>query len=240
MGAISLRRRREPSLHVDVYEVRLGEEFLMSSLFTVAELQLARLALAEVPGTDLDVLVGGLGLGYTASTVLLDARVRSLVVVEALDEVIGWHERDLLPDTVGLAADPRLRLVSGDFFALVADKDPTPASPAGGSRRSSSTSTTLPDTFFIPATRRSTARTGCAGFAGTYGPAGCSPCGRTIRPTTTSWPGWPRSSAPSGRRWSDSRTRSQAASRRTPSTSPAEGCCRRHRARPQCARIVAH
>ena len=129
MGAISLRRRREPSLHVDVYEVKLGEEFLMSSLFTVAELQLARLALAEVPGTDLDVLVGGLGLGYTASTVLLDARVRSLVVVEALDEVIGWHERDLLPDTVGLAADPRLRLVSGDFFALVADKGPDPGEP---------------------------------------------------------------------------------------------------------------
>ena len=120
MGAISLRRRREPALDVDVYEVKLGDEFLMSSLFTVAEIELARLGLAITPGEDLDVVVGGLGLGYTARAALDDPRVRSLVVVEALDEVISWHERDLLPDTVGLAADPRVHLVHGDFFAMVA------------------------------------------------------------------------------------------------------------------------
>jgi len=119
MGAISLRRRRVPSLDVDVYEVKLGEEFLMSSLFTVAEIELARLGLAEVSGADLNVLVGGLGLGYTARAVLDDPRVRSLTVLEALDEVIRWHELDLLPDTAGLASDPRVRLVSGDFFARV-------------------------------------------------------------------------------------------------------------------------
>ncbi len=118
MGTISLRRRREPSRQVDVYEVKLDDEFLMSSLFTVAEVELARLSLAEVTGSDLDVVVGGLGLGYTARAVLEDPRVRSLVVVEALDEVIAWHERELLPDVVGLASDPRTRLVHGDFFAL--------------------------------------------------------------------------------------------------------------------------
>ena len=57
MGVISLRRRLEPSLKVDVYEVKLGDEFLMSSLFTVAEVELARLGLAEVVGADLDVVV---------------------------------------------------------------------------------------------------------------------------------------------------------------------------------------
>ncbi len=119
MGPISLRRRLEPSLEVDVYEVKLGDEFLMSSLFTVAEIELAHLGLAGLPDTDLDVAVGGLGLGYTARAVLEDARVRSLVVVEALDEVIDWHRRELLPDTAGLASDPRVRLVPGDFFALV-------------------------------------------------------------------------------------------------------------------------
>ena len=70
MGVISLRRRVEPSLQVDVYEVKLGDEFLMSSLFTVAEVELARLGLAEVVDADLDVVVGGLGLGYTAQTAL--------------------------------------------------------------------------------------------------------------------------------------------------------------------------
>jgi spermidine synthase len=119
MGEISLRRRVEPSLGVDVYEVKLGEEYLMSSLFTAAEVELARLGLAETPGDDLDVLVGGLGLGYTAAAALADPRVRSLTVVEAIPQVIEWHHRDLLPDTTGLAADPRTRLVHGDFFALV-------------------------------------------------------------------------------------------------------------------------
>jgi spermidine synthase len=118
MGAISLRRRLEPTLEIDVYEVKLGEEFLMSSLFTVAEVELARLGLAEVSGTGLDVVVAGLGLGYTARTVLEDPRVASLAVVEALGEVIEWHTRELLPDTVGLASDPRTRLQEGDFFAL--------------------------------------------------------------------------------------------------------------------------
>jgi spermidine synthase len=130
MGAISLRRRLEPSLNVDVYEVKLGDEFLMSSLFTAAEIELARLGLADVDGDDLDVVVGGLGLGYTAYTVLDDSRVRSLTVVEALAEVIRWHTLDLLPDTAGLASDPRVRLVHGDFFAMAAtDQGIDPGTP---------------------------------------------------------------------------------------------------------------
>ncbi len=119
MGAVSLRRRREPVLDVDVYEVKLGHEFLMSSLFTVAEVELARLGLARVEGDQLDVVVGGLGLGYTARAVLDDPRVRSLVVVEALADVIEWHNRGLLPDAAGLTSDPRVRLVQADFFATV-------------------------------------------------------------------------------------------------------------------------
>jgi spermidine synthase len=119
MGVISLRRRIEPSLNVDVYEVKLGDEFLMSSLFTAAEIALARLGLTQVVDTELDVVVGGLGLGYTAQTALDDPRIRSLIVVEALGEVIGWHQRALLPDTAELASDPRVRLQRGDFFAMV-------------------------------------------------------------------------------------------------------------------------
>jgi len=120
MGEISLRRRRDPVLGVDVYEVKLGDDFLMSSAFTAGEIALARLGLAESPGGDLDVVVGGLGLGYTAQAVLEDARVRSLFVVEALGEVIEWHERELLPLSPRLVADDRCRLVRGDFFALAA------------------------------------------------------------------------------------------------------------------------
>ncbi|MBN1173797.1 MAG: spermidine synthase [Micromonosporaceae bacterium] len=119
IGAISLRRRWDPLFNGEVFEVKLDDEYLMSSLFTVSETELARLGLAVLAGTDLDVVVGGLGLGYTASAVLEDRRVRSLTVVEALPDVIEWHRRGLLPLAEPLITDPRTRLVTGDFFALV-------------------------------------------------------------------------------------------------------------------------
>jgi len=120
IGAISLRRRRDPALQVEVYEVKLDDEYLMSSLFPVAEIELARLGLAELTGDTLDVVVGGLGLGYTACAALDDPRVRSLLVVEAIEDVIDWHRRGLLPFAAGLAEDPRTRFVRADFFASVA------------------------------------------------------------------------------------------------------------------------
>ncbi|WP_435200837.1 spermidine synthase [Janibacter sp. GS2] len=122
-GEISLRRRLEPTLKVDVYEVKLGDEFLMSSLFTVAEIELARLGLAEATGDELDVVVGGLGLGCTARAALEDSRVRSMVVVDAMAEVIDWHERELLPGAAELVRDPRTRLLLDDFFALAASEE---------------------------------------------------------------------------------------------------------------------
>jgi spermidine synthase len=123
MGVLGLRRRLEPSLGVDVFEVKLGDEFLMSSLFTVAEIELARLGLGATEGEALDVLVGGLGLGYTAVAALEDERVASVTVVEALGEVIGWHAAQLLPDTAELTSDPRTQLRHGDFFAMAASEE---------------------------------------------------------------------------------------------------------------------
>lgn len=119
MGDLTLRRRVEPQLGVEVYEVKLGDEFLMSSLFTVAEEELATLGLAATTGSNLSVLVGGLGLGYTAVTALRDARVASLVVIDALPAVIDWHERELLPTSTELVTDARTRLVLDDFFAVM-------------------------------------------------------------------------------------------------------------------------
>jgi spermidine synthase len=130
IGEVSLRRRRDPSLGVEVYEVKLGDEYLMSSLFTVAEVELARLGLAALPAGALQVVVGGLGLGYTAHAALQDPRVESLLVVDYLEAVIGWHRQDLLPLSSALTGDPRCRLVHGDFFALTAgDGGYDPAAP---------------------------------------------------------------------------------------------------------------
>ncbi len=118
IGVLSLRRRREHALGVDVFEIKLGEDYLMSSLFTASEIALARLGLAARRGEQLDVVVGGLGLGYTAQAALEDRRVGSLIVVEMLDAVIDWHRTALLPLGPGLTSDPRCRFVQGDFFAL--------------------------------------------------------------------------------------------------------------------------
>jgi hypothetical protein len=100
----------------------------MSSLFTEGEIALAKLGLAGLAGP-LDVVVGGLGLGYTARAVLEHPGVRSLRVVEALPDVIEWHCRELVPLGKGLRSDPRCELVDGDFFALANSPGFDPAAP---------------------------------------------------------------------------------------------------------------
>ncbi|KGH45374.1 MULTISPECIES: spermidine synthase [Modestobacter] len=134
IGEVSLRRRRDPATGLDVFEVKLGDEFLMSTQFTVAEVAVARLALArlDAPAPDapgLAVAVGGLGLGYTAEAVLADPRVAELVVVDLLEPVIDWHERGLVPVGPTLTADPRCRFVHGDFFAMAAGTGFDPVAP---------------------------------------------------------------------------------------------------------------
>ena len=128
MGDLFLRRRVEPTTGADVYEVKLGDEYLMSSLFTEAEKQLAHLGLAATSGDGLAVLVGGLGLGYTAVAALEHDSVGSLVVVDALPAVIDWHERGLLPVSARLTDDPRTSLVLDDFFDLMR-RDLAPRAP---------------------------------------------------------------------------------------------------------------
>ncbi len=119
IGEISLRRRLEPTLQVDIWEVKLDEDFLMSSLFTAGEEAVADLGLAATSGDDLDIVVGGLGLGYTAMAALRDERVRSVCVIEALDAVIDWHQRGLVPLGAQLSNDHRCEFVLGDFFASI-------------------------------------------------------------------------------------------------------------------------
>lgn len=140
IGEITLRRRYDLVTQRDVYEVKLNDEWLMSSQFTVAEIELARLGLARLAanadsgdwsGTDggfgedsadadsgWDVAVGGLGLGYTAAAALEHDRVRSLVVVELVAPLITWHEQGLVPASPALTGDDRCRFQLGDFFAM--------------------------------------------------------------------------------------------------------------------------
>jgi spermidine synthase len=118
LGELTLRRRTETLLqNKEVFEVKLGEEFLMSSLFTEGERQLSRFGLAGLIGK-LDVVVGGLGLGYTAAAALENKMVRSLLVIDLFQEVIDWHQNKLVPMGSVLSEDKRCELRQGDFFEL--------------------------------------------------------------------------------------------------------------------------
>ena len=130
LGELILRRRR--ALEMDgreIFEVKLNDEYLMSSLFHEGEEALADLGLAELAGADWDIVIGGLGLGYTAAAALKYNQVAQMIVVEALAPVIDWHQRELVPNGRLLAEDARCRYCHGDFFALARGDGFDPANP---------------------------------------------------------------------------------------------------------------
>lgn len=120
IGVLTLRRRRRTAEGEDIFEIKLDDGYLMSSQFTAGEIALADLALPALGKRKIDVVVGGLGLGYTAKAALDRKNLRSLIVVEAIPEVIDWHRRRLLPLGEPIAGDKRCRLVCGNFFDMAA------------------------------------------------------------------------------------------------------------------------
>jgi spermidine synthase len=119
IGELTLRRKHIAMFNdLEVYEVKLGESFLMSSMFHAVEDAVADLGLRELANAECDVIVGGLGLGYTALAALAHPNLRSLTIVEFLEPVIGWHQRGLVPLGETLANDARCTFLQGDFFAL--------------------------------------------------------------------------------------------------------------------------
>ena len=129
LGPICLRRRKPSSLPgVVVTEVTLNHEFLMSSYLTESERALSSTGVGlalENPhrpqenANGLRVLIGGLGLGYTAAEALKFDQVDSVEVVEFLPEVIGWMQYGLIPLSAQLNAEPRLTVTLGDVYARV-------------------------------------------------------------------------------------------------------------------------
>lgn len=121
LGVLCLRRRELlSSPGTIVTEVTLDHQFLMSSYNTTSEEALAAAALEWHGGAQLRVLIGGLGLGYTADAALRYPRVARVDVVELLPQVISWLGRDLVPLAGSLRADARFGVTEGDIFELLA------------------------------------------------------------------------------------------------------------------------
>lgn len=122
LGILCLRRREllsQPGTIVT--EVTLNHEFLMSSLYTDSEQALASTAVGMHKGNELRVMVGGLGLGYTAHEALKSERVAQVEVVELLPQVINWLQQGLVPLSTELNAQTRLTLSQGDVYRRLAE-----------------------------------------------------------------------------------------------------------------------
>lgn len=126
LGKVELRRRWSLALEQNVLEIFINSNLMMSSAVHVSEDALAERGLAESVSGDLKVLIGGLGLGFTARRVLAEERVRSVAVVELLTPIIEWHREGVIPWSSELLSDERLELIEEDFFSYLA----RPAVPA--------------------------------------------------------------------------------------------------------------
>jgi spermidine synthase len=121
IGMICLRRRELlASPGTIITEITLDHELLMSSYHTDSERALSTLALDRHSGDDLRVLVGGLGLGYTAHEVLASSRTGHVTVVEFLSQVIDWMRDGLFPLATSLNAEDRLEIAHDDVYARLA------------------------------------------------------------------------------------------------------------------------
>ncbi|WP_040162097.1 spermidine synthase [Nigerium massiliense] len=114
LGELALRRRG------DVVELIVNGVFAMDSAETTSELALADAA-GTPPGR---VLVGGLGLGYTAAR-LLDNGAAEIDVVELAGALLDWAGAGVTPQLARVAGDPRVRLHAADIGDWIAGRAET-------------------------------------------------------------------------------------------------------------------
>ncbi len=119
IGEIYLGTREKIGSPGIVHEIQINGLLLMSSVSPVSERRLALSALEQHRGKDLRVLVGGLGLGYTAEAALSSDRVAFVKVAEKMEFVIDWMQRGLFPLSEKLAKEVesgRLEFAQTDIY----------------------------------------------------------------------------------------------------------------------------
>jgi len=109
---IALRRRTNGPTQSD--ELIVNGVFTMDSAHIDSEIALAE-ALGPHPG---HVLVGGLGLGFTAAH-LLAMGATSIDIVELAAPLLQWAHQGLTPTLASLAASPQVSLRQGDVAELL-------------------------------------------------------------------------------------------------------------------------
>ena len=67
-----------------------------------------------------DVLIGGLGVGFSVLTALADSRVKHVTVVEIEQVLVDWHDTYLVAVSGGLLHEPRVEIVVADIATHLA------------------------------------------------------------------------------------------------------------------------
>jgi spermidine synthase len=123
-GELVLREHRPDSGPTSL-ELRANGVFVMDTLEVSSERALATAAL-ELVEHPAQVVVGGLGLGFTMHEVLADSRVETCAVIEIEQALVDWMRDGTVPHGPGLLADERVTVVVADI--AVAFAETTPAS----------------------------------------------------------------------------------------------------------------
>jgi spermidine synthase len=111
-----LRRASDGAL-----ELRVNGIFVMDTVHTSTERLLATTTLdTRALTSDANVLIGGLGLGFTLREVLSDRRVATVHVAEIEPAVVEWHRQGLIPDTVDAFRDSRVHISVADVRNVLA------------------------------------------------------------------------------------------------------------------------
>jgi spermidine synthase len=118
-GEVVLRRRG--STDDVVFELIVNGAFAMDSAETSSERRLARLA-AELAPVGGRMLIGGLGLGYTADEAL-GLALGAIDVVELEGALVDWARDGVTPLLGRLATEPRISLLVGDVAVVLARAD---------------------------------------------------------------------------------------------------------------------
>ena len=125
-GEIVLRERRDPDVGPSspvVLELRVNGVFVMDTFETSSEKGLATAALKQVENPR-NVVIGGLGLGFTVHEVLADTRVEKLVVVEIEDALVQWMRDGTVPHGPSYLADDRVTVMTADIRIAMAEATP--------------------------------------------------------------------------------------------------------------------
>lgn len=97
------------------YEIISNGTFLMDTRDGASERLLARSALAGRPGP-VELLLGGLGVGFSLHEALQYATLRRVTVLEVEPAVIEWHRTYLRAVSGAALADPRVEVICSDLL----------------------------------------------------------------------------------------------------------------------------